>query len=146
MTAPLHLLKLCVGCDGIEDLAAWQAARAAEAAEAGRDARPVHVTRMWPRRDGELLAGGSLYWVIRGLVLVRQQVLGLERQRGEDGIERCAVRLDPELVRTVPQPRRAFQGWRYLRPEDAPRDIATGSVPADLPPQLVAGLALVGVL
>ena len=81
---------------------------------------------MWPKRADELLAGGSLYWVFHGLVLARQRILGLEPRRGGDGIERCAIRLDPEVVRTLPQPRRPFQGWRYLRPEDAPRDLVAG--------------------
>ena len=75
---------------------------------------------MWPKREAELVAGGSLYWVIKGLVLGRQRMLGLERFDNGDGISRCLIRLDPEVVRTLPQPRRAFQGWRYLRPDDAP--------------------------
>jgi hypothetical protein len=142
---PVHLLKLCVGCDAVDDLVSWQAERLAEARAAGAPPFVFHVTRMWPRREAELLAGGSLYWVIRGLVLARQRILRLEPRRGEDGIERCAIRLDAAVVRTAPQPRRPFQGWRYLRPEDAPRDLITGPA-ADLPPGLAAGLALVGVL
>jgi hypothetical protein len=117
----------------------------AEARAEGRDPTPVHVTRMWPRREAELLDGGSLYWVFRGLVLARQRILGLEPRRGADGIGRCAIRLDPETVRTIPQPRRPFQGWRYLRGEDAPRDLI-GAAPSDLPPALARGLAAVGVL
>ena len=117
------MLKLCVGADGVDDLVEWQAERMAEARAAGRDPTPVHVTRMRPRREAELMAGGSLYWVFRGLVLARQRILGLEPRRGEDGIERCAIRLDAAVVRTAPQPRRPFQGWRYLRPQDAPRDL-----------------------
>jgi hypothetical protein len=145
MPATVHLLKLCVGADSVEDLVEWQAERMAEARAAGGEWTHLHVTRMWPRRGEELVAGGSLYWVIRGLVLARQRILGLEPRRGEDGIERCGVRLDAAVVRTVPQPRRAFQGWRYLRPEDAPRDLIAAAA-ADLPPGLAAGLAQVGVL
>jgi hypothetical protein len=145
MPATVHLLKLCVGADSVEDLVDWQAERVAEARAVGGMWAHQHVTRMWPRRGDELVAGGSLYWVIRGLVLARQRILGFEPRRGEDGIERCAIRLDPAVVRTVPQPRRAFQGWRYLRPEDAPRDLIAAAS-ADLPPGLAAGLALVGVL
>jgi hypothetical protein len=100
---------------------------------------------MWPRREAELLDGGSLYWVFKGLVLARQRILGLEPRRGADGIERCAIRLDADVVRTHPQPRRPFQGWRYLRDEDAPRDLL-GRGAAGLPPALAAGLGLVGVL
>jgi len=143
----LHLLKLCVGCESVDDLVEWQAERAAERRAAGGDPSPFHVTRMWPKREAELVAGGSLYWVIKGLVLARQRILGLERRDGEDGIARCLIRLGPEVVRTLPQPRRAFQGWRYLRPEDAPRDLtAVAAQAAEMPPQLVAGLAAVGVL
>lgn len=142
----VHLLKLCVGADAVEDLAAWQADRIAERRAAGIDPGPFHVTRMWPKRAEELTAGGSLYWVFRGLVLARQRIVGLEPRRGEDGIERCAIRLDPEIVRTTPQPRRPFQGWRYLRPEDAPADLTGSAGTPQLPASLAAGLAELGVL
>jgi hypothetical protein len=144
MTETVHLLKLCVGADGVEDLAEWQAARIAERRAAGAEPGVYHVTRMWPKRADELLAGGSLYWVFRGLVLARQRIVGLEPRIGADGIGRCAIRLDPEIVRTAPQPRRPFQGWRYLRPEDAPRDLAPGA--AEMPAGLMAELAEIGVV
>jgi hypothetical protein len=143
--ATVHLLKLCVGADAVEDLVAWQAGRIAEARAAGQDPRPVHVTRMRPRREAELMDGGSLYWVIKGMVLARQRILALEERVSADGIARCALRLDPEVVRTHPQPRRPFQGWRYLRQEDAPRDLM-GREDGDLPPAMAAGLGLVGVI
>jgi hypothetical protein len=143
----VNLLKLCVGCDSVEDLLGWQAERAAERRASGGDPRPFHVTRMWPKREADLLAGGSLYWVIKGRVLARQRLLALEPHPGADGLVRCLLRLEPEVVRTVPQPRRAFQGWRYLRPNDAPADLA-GVIagPNALPPRLVAELAEIGVL
>ncbi len=143
--APLHLLKLCVGADGVEDLVDWQEGRAAEARAKGLDPRPVHVTRMRPKREAELLAGGSIYWVFKGMVLARQTIAGLEQRLGEDGIMRCAIRLDPGVVRTLPQPRRPFQGWRYLRAEDAPGDLI-GRGTAALPPGLAEDLARMGVL
>jgi hypothetical protein len=142
----LHLLKLCVGCDSVEDLAAWQADRVAEARAAGTPPFAFHVTRMWPKREAELVAAGSLYWVIRGRVLARQRLLGLEPRLGADGITRCAIRLDPRLVRTVPQPRRAFQGWRYLQPQDAPADLPETPGAAALPQRLALELAEIGVL
>lgn len=143
----LHLIKLCVGTDSIEDLREWQSARAAERRARGEDPRPRHVTRMWPRRADELLAGGSLYWVIRGVVRVRQRIAALQRVTGEDGIGRCAIVLEPALIPTVPRPRGAFQGWRYLAAADAPPDI--GAAPGDepgLPPGLREALARFGVL
>ncbi len=144
---PLHLVKLCVGTDTLEELRAWQSGRAAERLAKGLDPRPRHVTRMWPRRADEVLAGGALYWVIRGAIQVRQRILDLEEVRGEDGIRRCAIVLDPALVATALRPRRPFQGWRYLKPEDAPPDLSTapGDEP-DLPPGLREALSRYGVL
>jgi hypothetical protein len=143
----IHLVKLCVGTDSIEDLREWQSAQSARRLAAGQDPRPRHVTRMWPRRDAELLSGGSLYWVIRGVIRVRQRIAALQEATGEDGIRRCAIVLDPALIPTVPRPRSAFQGWRYLRAADAPADIgaAPGDEP-DLPPGLREALARFGVL
>lgn len=115
----VNLIKLCVGADSIDDLTGWQAARIASDPEN----QPMHVTRMWPKRADELLNGGSLYWVIKGSVQVRQRVIRLEEVIGADGIRRCGIVLHPELVRTTSALRRPFQGWRYLRPEDAPADL-----------------------
>lgn len=145
--ATLNLVKLCVGVDSVEDLRQWQSARMAERLARGEDARPRHVTRMRPKRTDELLAGGSLYWVIRGVIRVRQQITALEEVRGEDGIRRCAIFLEPALIPVVPRPRAAFQGWRYLTAADAPADIgaAPGDEP-DLPPGLREELARFGVL
>lgn len=142
MSGHIHLVKLCVGADGVEDLLAWQAQGAARA----RCGRPMHVTRMWPRREAELLDGGSLYWVFRGAILARQRVVGLERLVGADGTSRCGLVLDAQLVRTEAAPRRPFQGWRYLPPEEAPRDLSPAAAgEAPLPPALQAALAELGV-
>jgi hypothetical protein len=142
----VHLIKLCVGADGVEDLLAWQAERARAARAEGRDPLPAHVTRMWPRREAELLDGGSLFWVFKGLVLVRQRVLRLEARVGADGVARCALVLDPEAVRVRPAPRRPFQGWRYLEPAEAPPDLEAGDArEANLPPRMLAELADLGV-
>ncbi|MEM8571362.1 MAG: DUF1489 domain-containing protein [Pseudomonadota bacterium] len=139
MAAELHLVKLCVGAESIADLQAWQSSRI----KAGY-VPLTHVTRMWPRRSNELLDGGSLYWVIKGVVLVRQSILGFDPHTGDDGIERCGIVLDPELVRTRAQPRRPFQGWRYLKGTDAPNDLTDQST-EDLPPTLAAELSAIGV-
>ena len=143
----LHLVKLCVGTDTVEDLSHWQSGRSADRLATGLDPRPRHVTRMWPRRANELLRGGSLYWVIRGVIRVRQRIAALEAVTGEDGIRRCAIVFEPALIPTAPRPRRAFQGWRYLPAADAPLDIGTapGDDP-DLPPGLREALTRFGVL
>ncbi|MCA8878881.1 MAG: DUF1489 domain-containing protein [Rhodobacteraceae bacterium] len=141
--AQCNLVKLCVGAEGVEDLAAWQAGRAA--AEPG--GLPRHVTRMWPKRAADLLDGGSLYWVFRGVILARQRVVALEPVDGEDGIRRCAIVLDPAIVRTRPVPRRPFQGWRYLAREECPLDLPDEREADDfLPPELDRALAELGVL
>ncbi|WP_128254567.1 DUF1489 family protein [Falsirhodobacter deserti] len=133
----LHLLKLCVGANGVEDLAHHQATR--------WQGRPRHITRMWPKREDELLKGGSIFWIFKGLVLARQRITALEAVRGDDGVDRCALILDPALVRTEAQPRRAFQGWRYLDPKDAPADLPEGRGHEDpLPPALARALAEMG--
>lgn len=140
----VHLVKLCVGAERVEQLAAWVEKRAGENARGPFGRVSEHVTRMFPRRKDELLDGGSLYWVIKGVVLVRQKVVGLEPVAGADGVSRCAILLEPKLIETEAQPRRAFQGWRYLKPEDAPADLKRGR--GDAPPALRAELASLGLL
>jgi len=133
MTA--HLVKLCVGVETVQDLAVWQAERLRHLAQAGEAAELCHRTRQMPRRRNEILDGGSLYWVVKGFVLVRQRILDLKDATKDDGTACCGIVLDPELVTTRPQPRRAFQGWRYLEAADAPADARTlDDVEADIPP------------
>jgi hypothetical protein len=138
----VNLLKLSVGSDSVADLAAWQNSQRGHWPRG----RAVHVTRMWPKREAEILAGGSIYWVIKGVVQVRQRILGLERIEGHDGHPHCALLLDPELLRTAPVPRRPFQGWRYLDPADSPPDLAGGKTDECLPPELSAALSDLGLL
>jgi hypothetical protein len=143
----LHLLKLCVGVENVSELAEWQDGAPERNRAQGLEPNIWHVTRMWPRRAEELLAGGSLYWVVKGQVQVRQRILALDERMGHDGIRRCAIRLDPQLYRTVPQPRRPFQGWRYLAPKDAPSDLGPyTSGEEDIPDEMRIALAELGVL
>lgn len=142
MSATLNLIKLCVGAETVKDLTDWQANPRAK----GPDGLPRHVTRMWPKRDAELLDDGSLYWVFKGVVLCRQRILRLDEVDRGDGIRRCGIVLEPEVTRVEPMPKRPFQGWRYLTAEQAPRDLAQGSIAnEDLPPRLLAALSEVGV-
>ena len=121
---PLHLLKLAVGIDDIDHLRQIRRVRAAE-----RGGNWVY-TRNQPRRAQEVLAGGSIYWVIRGQIRVRQRVTGLHGERDETGRRYCLIEVDAELVPTLPRAWRPFQGWRYLASADAPPD---RSVPAEAP-------------
>ncbi len=119
----VHIIKLCVGAQSVDDLEAWQTRVMAAKTKAGAPALPEHVTRMAPKRRDEVLAGGSIYWVIKGMIRVRQRILDLEPRTDPDGTGRCAFILDPELNLTRPASRAAFQGWRYLKPEAAPPDL-----------------------
>lgn len=139
----MNLIKLSVGTESIAGLARWQRSARAK----GPDGNPRHVTRMWPRREAEILDGGSIYWVIRGVLLCRQPILRLEEVRRADGIPRCGIVLRPGLIPVAPTPRRAFQGWRYLAPDDAPCDIDPSRAAEEpLPAELLVALSEIGVL
>lgn len=141
MSGTLHLIKLCVGAEQVEDLSRWQQ----DPRALGPDGLPRHVTRMWPKRADELLNGGSLFWVFKGVVLARQRIRRLDEITGADGIIRCGIVLDPAITRTVAAPRRPFQGWRYLQAKDAPADLPKIRKGDDrLPPELDAALAEIG--
>ena len=122
----LHLIKLCVGCDSIEDLAAWQAERLAQMKAEKQKPELFHRTFQMPKRRDELLGGGSIYWVIKGVIQVRQRLLDLREGNRPDGTPCTLLILDRKLVHVRPVPRRAFQGWRYLAADDAPPDLAGG--------------------
>lgn len=144
----VHLIKLCVGCDSVEDLRDWQERKLAARRKRGEPAVLQHVTRTMPKRREEVLDGGSLYWVIKGFVRVRQRIVGLEPTVGQDGEPHCAIVYDPELIAVAARPQRPFQGWRYLEPENAPADIresdwAAGEEP---PPAMLAELRELGLL
>ncbi len=119
----LHMIKLCVGVDTVDELQDWQEKRTRERKKKGKPANPYHDTRMTPKRAEEMLAGGSLYWVIRHYIIVRQRLIGFEQVKDKDGKPMCRVHLDPELIRTRPRKKRPFQGWRYLEPVAAPADL-----------------------
>jgi hypothetical protein len=137
----LNLIKLCVGAPDVEHLEDWIAD-----CKKGRDTLD-HVTRMFPRRKDQILPGGSLYWVIKGLILCRQPLADLEAVRGDDGIERCRIVFKPHVIRVRPTPRRAFQGWRYLEEPDCPPDLKKGDIAiADMPPKMRKELADLGLI
>ncbi len=131
----VHIIKLCVGIDSIDDLTKWQ----------GRRKRIEHWTRMTPKRDSELLDGGSIYWIIRGRVQVRQKILALDSGVDDQGVPHCVLVLDRTLVPVVPRPHRPFQGWRYLDPKDAPKDLGQDSN-GDMPEEMAKALAEMGLI
>lgn len=125
-TMPLHIIKLCVGADSVDDLKHWIGARLSEQRRAGHPEEHKHTTRMTPKRREEVLDGGSLYWVIKGQIAVRQAMLDLRPFTDPQGIGRCDFVLDQRLVEVETRPRKAFQGWRYLLAHEAPPDVGSG--------------------
>jgi hypothetical protein len=143
----LNLLKLCVGVSAVEELQAWVDYRISEKRRLGIEPVQAHTTRMIPKRTEELLDGGSLYWVIKGNIQVRQYLKDIRPFTDDNGIKRCDLVLEQRLILTEWQPRRAFQGWRYLTNEDAPNDIGKGGSAINaLPPELRLELANLGLL
>jgi hypothetical protein len=119
----LHLVKLCVGVDTVQELKAWQTEMLKRRKRARQPVEHYHRTRQMPKRRDEILDGGSLYWVIKGFIVVRQRILDLRPDLKADGTACCSIVLDLDLVTTRAQARRPFQGWRYLAQADAPRDL-----------------------
>lgn len=143
MSKTVNLIKLSFGTESVEGLAEWHASKRAQTP----DGLPRHVTRMWPKRETEILNGGSIYWVIKGSIQCRQVIKRLDEVIGSDGIRRCAIVLEPELIRTQSSLKRPFQGWRYLTPQDAPMDLPEGREAEEaLPVELNQALAEIGVL
>ena len=122
----MHLIKLCVGVDTLEELAAWQTMRLEKLAAMGSPPELIHRTRHMPRQAEAVLKSGSLYWVIKGSIRARQKIVELREETCAEGRTMCGLVLGHALIATRPQPRRPFQGWRYLNPEDTPADLGTG--------------------
>src|ERR1700712_1173228 len=144
----LHLIKLSVGPTCIEDLETRQARQGSEALHAGRNPAPFHTTRMLPKRHGEIVGRGSIYWVIKGTLSCRQAITAIEPLTGTDGIGRCRIVLDQRIVPVAPRSYRPFQGWRYLEAKDAPKDLdqATAGDLAEMPESLRRELVSLGLL
>jgi hypothetical protein len=145
---PLNLIKLCVGIESLEQLEQYRAEQIRHAEASGVAPVSIHRTRSFPRRATEILNGGSLYWVIKGKVSARQRIERLDEVETGEGPPRCGIVLDAKVVRVVPRPYRAFQGWRYLEEDKAPQDLyeAAGDIDADMPHEMQAELRRLGIL
>ncbi len=120
----VHMIKLSVGSTSVDGLAAYQRNLAQRRGQEGLPAFADHITRMFPKQKSEVLSGGSIYWVIKGVIQCRNTIVELTQTHTQDGRKACRIVLAGELIPVVPTPKRAFQGWRYLKPEDAPKDIS----------------------
>src|ERR1044071_6853646 len=117
---PLHLLKMAVGVASLDELRRVRAARIKQYGGSWV------YTRNHPRRAEAVLAGGSLYWVIRGQIRVRQRIVGFRGERNDKGRAYCLIEVARELLPTIWRPWRPFRGWRYLIPAYAPPDAPAG--------------------
>lgn len=140
----IHMVKLCVGVSSFEELESYRDERAHWwDADYGEDVH-VHRTRMMPKRIAEMEGKGSIYWVIAGAIVCRQVIQRLAPFTDAEGKNYCDIIMSPELIRTIPYPKRPFQGWRYLEPKDAPPDIAANDVENSV--EIAAELARLGLL
>ncbi len=136
--------KLSVGTESISTLQDWQTNYASRREQRGLSPYHEHVTRMFPKQVEALLEGGSIYWVIKGLIQCRNELVALEETKTRDGRRACSILMTPKLIPVVPTPKRPFQGWRYLKAGDAPADLDEIGGANDLPPELRAKLANLG--
>ena len=139
----VHILKLCVGIDSIDHLIEIRKGRE----HLLPDGTPYnyHITRSRPKRGPEILDGGSLYWIIKGFIQVRQRIIGLDRIETETGVK-CKIIMDTNIIRTESQPRRPHQGWRYLETADVPKDILLGAKGDNMPQGLSKQLRKMGLI
>lgn len=142
----LHLIKLCVGCDSVQDLTDWVEERLAEKRRRGEKPLHVHRTRQMPKRRDDIVDGGSLYWVIKGSIMVREPILDLVAVTDANGVAHCDIQLSGEFTLVEPRRFRPFQGWRYLDTKEAPSDLRSAGAARDLPPEFVKELAVLGLL
>lgn len=142
----LHLVKMAVGIESLHHLKAVQKKRLEVNLDAGLGPLVQFVTRNRPTRAAEVLDGGSMYWIIKGSIRVRQRILGLDPVIDHEGRKACAIRFDPELIETEAQPYKPIQGWRYLAPEEAPPDRAGDTDSDNMPPAMRAELKALGLL
>ena len=143
----LHLIKLCVGAESVDDLKSWIKKRLADKKKKGEKPEHIHVTRMVPKRSDELLDGGSLFWVIRGQIMCRQPLRAIRPYVDKEGVGRCRLVLGTKVIVVQPRPFRAFQGWRYLAEKDAPHDLDRAAPGArDMPEDMRRELRGLGLL
>jgi hypothetical protein len=141
----VHLLRMAVRIESISQLKEIQAER-----RASTKGKRLHTfTRNVPKRIDELTDGGSIYWVVKRLIRVRQEILGISQEVNDEGRKYCAIELSPAHVLLEPRQQKAFQGWRYLKPEEAPLDLPEGATletDSDMPPEMMAELKELGLL
>ena len=146
-TDAISMVKMCVGAEKVSDLYTRQNKMLENFQDSMTEAPIAHITRMRPKKEVQLLNGGSLYWVFKGHILARQSILSLNDIYFEDNVKRCEIKLDRRIMLTESKPKKPFQGWRYLENNECPRDLMLFSEGMDdLPKSLIVGLGQLGVL
>ena len=142
----IHLLRMAARVESVAKLKKLQAERLVQSATENKSELYTY-TRNIPKRMDELIDDGSIYWVIKKYIKVRQRILGIERHTNEEGRAYCAIQIDPELKQVVARRQKAFQGWRYLKPEDIPIDLhSPHSKVTNLPSSLADELRELGLI
>lgn len=138
------MIKLVVGIDSLQDYARFMESYLVD--YEGGQVNPVH-TRHKPKRDAELVREGSIYRVIKNVIVCRQEIIGFEQFEHPVKGNMWAVMCDPEIIATVPTAKRPFQGWRYLESDAAPKDIGVYDANQEQPPEEMGDdLAAAGLL
>ena len=142
----VHLLRMAVQVESIAHLKQIQADRLHKQLAQG-EAGLYTYSRNIPKRADDLIDGGSIFWVIKRYIRVRQRILGIERHTNEEGRPYCAFQIEAEPIKVVPRRQKAFQGWRYLKPEDVPSDIGVSrSQATDMPTEMANELRELGLI
>jgi hypothetical protein len=136
----LHMLKIAAGVGDLAGLKELQKERKKE--------RGVYAfyTRNMPKRQEEILDGGSVYWVVKGQIQARQKIKGFRPIVNRRGRPAVLVSFEAKLTPTDWRPHRPFRGWRYLDAKDAPKDMPKGAKAKGLPPKMAAELRELGLL
>ena len=143
----VHLVKLCVGITTINQLEQLQSMRRGEYVKAGRPPVSIHITRNKPKRSKEIINSGSLYWVIRRQIRVRQKIVRIDDIEDSEGRKKCCLVLDSDLIKTEHRAYRPFQGWRYLEQSDAPADLSNNQkAESEMPSEMEEELRGLGLL
>lgn len=144
---PLHLLKTAAGLQEIDQLIARQAGNKMRH---GSVQATFAYTRFMPKRGEEILeSGGSIFWILKNRIQVRQTILGFLMVEEAGSHDWCKIVVDPQLYLTIAKPKRAIQGWRYFEAKDAPKDRGpyfAGLSDNEPPPEMAEELRRLGLV
>lgn len=134
-----NLKKIAVGIDSIDRLHIRQQMIKSSYGKI------IHTTRNMPKQKDDLIDNGSMFWIIKRNILVRQKILNIETVIRDDGSKGCEIELDEDLIKVIPTPMKPFQGWRYYMASDIPPDLNVSNIESeDLPENINSELIKLG--